>query len=331
MKAMARMLDVRRFLRLGVSAVLLALLAWRSDWGQIGHVFAHLRIEYWLAAAGLYLFTQAASALRWQLFARPLEFRRPFGDYLRFYFIGMFFNLFLPTSVGGDVVRAFYLDGKSGHRLTAFLSVMADRLSGLGVLVGLACAATFFCPAALPVWVPLSVWISAGCGLLALLVSPLLFRMTNRFDRIRRLASGIQLYLGKPQLLLWTTLLSLFVQGSNVVLVWLVGQAIDAPVPASYYWIVVPMVTLLTLLPVSLNGMGVREGGMALFLAPLGIREATALSLSFLWFSIYTAISLCGAVVYLAGSLPRPEESKEDEHIDRDSDQGRTGQFAAAA
>jgi len=126
---------VTKFLRLLVSGLLLGWLAWRTDWSQVGDAFANLRPDYWLAALGLYLATQLASSLRWQLLARPLGFELPVWRYAGFYFVGMFFNLFLPTSVGGDVLRAWYLDGGSGRRLKAFLSVFVDRLSGLLVLL----------------------------------------------------------------------------------------------------------------------------------------------------------------------------------------------------
>jgi uncharacterized membrane protein YbhN (UPF0104 family) len=313
-----------------VSLTLLTGLAWRTEWGPITRAFADLRPELWLAAVGLYLAAQLASALRWQWLARPLGFRHSLGQLTAFSFIGMYFNLVLPTSVGGDVVRAWYLDGGSHRRLLAFLSVFVDRLSGLLVLLALACAAVVVCPIALPAWVAASVWGTAGGALFGLGALPALARWTGRFDRARRLVDGVRLYLRHGRLLLATTGLSLLVQAANVVLVWLVGQAIDAPVPASYYWVLVPMVTLLTLLPVSLNGMGVREGGMVLFLTPLGVPAGTALSLAVLWFSVFAAASLCGGGVYLCGRFPRPEGQPDHEPVRGDSDQGRTGQPQAA-
>src|SRR5581483_7781695 len=117
-----------------------------------------------------------------------------------------------------------------------------------------------------------------------------------------------------------------------VIVVWLVGRALETDVPASYYGICVHMITLLTLVPVSLNGMGVREGGMVLFLAPLGIGQATAVSLAFLWFCVFTVASLCGGAVYLLGSFSlRPEEQPDHGSVRGDSDQGRTRQYQKAA
>ncbi len=317
--------------RLIVSALLLGWLACRTNWTQVGQAFAELRIAWWLAALVLYLGTQLVSALRWQMLARPLGFGRGLWAYVRFYFIGMFFNLFLPTSVGGDVVRAWYLDGQSGRRLAAFLSAFVERLSGLLVLRALACAATVLCPVALPAWIGASVWGVTACAVVGLMILPVAARRLARLERLGRLVRGVQSYVHEPRLLVITTILSLVVQATNVIVLWLVGRAIQAPVPAGYYWITVPMVTLLTLVPVSLNGMGVREGGLILFLAPVGVDTATALSLAFLWFAIFTAASIVGGAIYLLGSLPAPGEQSDDEPVGDHSDQGRARQPKAAA
>ncbi|HEV3260368.1 MAG TPA: lysylphosphatidylglycerol synthase transmembrane domain-containing protein [Gemmataceae bacterium] len=318
-------------LKLGVSAGLLAWLACRTDWAQVGQAFARLRVGLWLAAVGLYVLSQVVSGLRWQLLARPLGFRRRLGPFVAYYFIGMYFNLFLPTSVGGDVVRAWYLDGGSGRRVAAFLSVFVDRLSGLLVLLGLACVAVAVCPVSVPRWVVVSVWGTAGAAVVGLLALPLLTDWSRRFARARPLADGVRFYLGRPGLLLRSAALSLGVQAANVVLVWLVGEAIGAPVPGPYYWILVPMVTLLTLVPLSLNGMGLREWGMVLFLRPLGVGAGTALSLAFLWFCVFTVSSLLGAAVYLWGSFPRPEVQPDHGPLGDHSAQGRARQHPTAA
>ena len=167
---------VTKILRVVVSAALLIWLAWRTDWHQVGQVFRHLRLELWLSAVGLFLLAQVVSAVRWRLLAQPLGFQAPLRDFLRFYFVGMFFNLLLPTSVGGDVVRAWYLDGRSGRRLAAFLSVFVDRFSGLLVLLTLACLADILCPIALPLWIEASLWATAGCAVMGLLSIPALAR-----------------------------------------------------------------------------------------------------------------------------------------------------------
>ncbi len=325
-------------IRLLVSAALLGVVAWRTHWGDVTGAFARLRLELWLAAVALLAVTQLVSALRWQIIARALGFQRSLGQLTGIYYIGMYFNLLLPTSVGGDVVRAWYLDGGSGRRLAAFASVLLDRLSGLLVLLALACVALALTPLDLPAWIPWFVWGAVGCSVLGLAALPLLAgrgeKAASRRQRLRAALGVIR----SPRVLVGTTLMSLWIQVANVVLVWLVGLAIGAPVPATYYWIVVPMVSLLTMLPVSVNGMGVREGAMVLFLAPFA-SEGTATTLALLWFAVYACTSLAGGVVYFFGqfSYPvvpaqAPDEVQADHGPVRgDSDQGRAGQHRAAA
>src|SRR5262249_8961623 len=96
------------------------------------------------------------------------------------------------------------------------------------------------------------------------------------------------------------------------------------------YTIMVPMVSLLTMVPVSINGLGVREAGVVLFLEPLGVSPAMCVSLAFLWFCSFSAASLLGGLVYLFGRFPRTEVST-NEPVRHHSDQGRARQRPAAA
>jgi uncharacterized membrane protein YbhN (UPF0104 family) len=330
---------VSKGLRLAVSAGLLAWVAWQTDWGQVGGAFARLEAGWWLAAVLALVLAQLASARRWQLLAAPLGFPRPLRQMTAFYLIGTYFNLVLPTSVGGDVVRTWYLDGRSGRRLAAFATVLLDRLSGLVVLLAIAALGVALSPVALPAWVVAFVGGTCGCALLGLAALPLLARAGAGLPPRARQVLDALAVVCSPRLLLATTALSAAVQVANVLLVWLVGRAVAAPVPAAYYWVLVPMVSLLTLVPVSVNGMGVREGAMVLFLTPLGVGRGTALTIAFLWFAATAAVSLAGGVVYLLGHFPPPalapgsadEGQSHDGPVGGHPDQGRARQPKAAA
>lgn len=333
----------KRLLRFGVSTAILGGMAIKTDWHHVADAFGGLDWPLAAGAFGVLLVAQVLSALRWQWLARPLGFDGPLRRYVGFYFVGMFFNLLLPTSVGGDAVRAIYLNAGSDRKVLSLLSVLLDRLSGLLVLLAVACIAAMVCPIALPLWVKLSVAGAATAATVGLLCVPWLAARTadefadskhRHVSRIGRLARSLQdalgVYRGRPQLILSSTLLSMAVQCSSVVQVGLLGLALGLDVPWSVYGVAAPMVALLTLLPISLNGMGVREAGMAIFLAPAGVPVSTALALAFLWFGIQTAAGLLGAGVYLAGRFPRPETPHDDAVRDY-SDQGRARQRCAAA
>jgi uncharacterized membrane protein YbhN (UPF0104 family) len=324
---------------LAISAVLLGGIAWYTDWDKVGQAFAHLGFGWWFAALAAYVLAQAVSTRRWQLLAEPLGFCRPYRQLHGIYYIGMYFNLVLPTSIGGDVVRAWYLDGRRGRRVASFLSVLLDRLSGLAVLLVLAVLGVVLSPVALPAWVRWSVWGAAAAAVGGLLLLPLVARLRVPFaGRARQILHGLAA-VRSPRVLLSTTLLSLVVQAVSVVQVWFVSLALGAPVPFAYLWILVPMVSLLTMLPITVGGHGLREVAMVLFLAPLGIGQGTALPLSFLWLSVYVAASLAGGLVYVFGNFPAPTDAvgapiegpSDDGPVDRNSDQGRAGQPRAAA
>ncbi len=321
---------------------LLALLAWRVDWRQLAAAVTGLDGRVYLIVIGLYALAQAASSWRWRMLAGVLGFGGSPARYAAYYFIGMFFNLLLPSSVGGDVVRAWYLarqgDGPpTGKYLAAFLSVFAERLNGVLVLIAFACVAAVCCPVALPGWILACVASVGGGTCLGLACLPLLRRFASRSVRLQQLAEVTRTYLHHPRLLLTVTALSLIVQVLNVIIVWLIGRGLGLQVPALYYGVLVPLITLLAMLPISLNGMGLREAGAVLLLAPLGVDATAAVTLFLLTFAVYTLTSLVGAGCYLFGRFPRFAASSaqggasDDNLVRGDSDQGRARQPAAAA
>ena len=95
------------------------------------------------------------------------------------------------------------------------------------------------------------------------------------------------------------------------------------------------MVSVLTLLPISVNGMGVREGATILLLQPLGVSQTSAMTLAFLWFAVYICVSLLGGLAYL--TTPRSaltshsKDGADHGSVDHHPDQGRTGQLDQAA
>jgi uncharacterized membrane protein YbhN (UPF0104 family) len=340
------------------SVALLGVVAWRLDWSALHHAFLGLDLRFWMVAVAIYAVAQGVSSLRWQMLAAPLGFTVSWWSYLSFYSIGMFFNLLLPTSVGGDVVRALYLaadqkrdSGRAGNRnakppgrAEAVLSVLTERASGLGVLVALACLAGLAAP--VPPWMAgILIALAAGLvlGIASLPFLHLLARLPVLGRRLGLVVEAGGVYFHRPGLLAWTTLLSIFVQVANVVLVWCIGQGLGLGVSLGYMTVVVPLMTLLTLLPVSVNGMGLREVALVVLLGPVGVAPAAAVTLSLLTFAVYAALGLAGAGVYLFGRYPRlvgassddiqgPEKGQSHaQPVGGGADQGRTRQPKTAA
>lgn len=298
---------MRKYIRVAVSGCLVAWIAWRTDWSDVAEKFANLHVELWIAAVALFLGMQIASARRWQLYGKDLGFEQTFPQYCAYTFIGMFFTLFLPTLIGGDVARVWYLNGQSGRKWPALTSVFLERINGLAVLIATACVGWLICPVELPSWISASVWGSAALAVLGLASVPLLRRWPRLSVQRREQLQSLESLLWSPRTLIESTLLSVLVQAAGAMILWCLGLALGLDVPITYYAVLGPMVSLLMLLPISVNGMGVREGATVLFLLPLGVDEPAALALAFLWFTTGIAGSLVGGVVYLLS--PKAETS----------------------
>ncbi|MSU78767.1 MAG: flippase-like domain-containing protein [Gemmataceae bacterium] len=330
---------MNKYFRIGISAVLLTFIGWQTNWSDVGAKFASLRVELWFAAVAVLMCTQLFSAKRWQMFTRRLHFPVGYWRCTAYYFIGTYFNLLLPTSVGGDVMRVLYLDNKSGRKLAALASVFLERLNGLLVLIALGCVGVLVSPLPLPIWIHATVWSVAGCATLGVLALPIAATSKWLPDPRRHQLQTVVGLMKLPRVWTLATAMSILVQVFGVISVWLIGQALNLNLPFTYCCILSPMVSLLTLLPISVNGMGVREVGTIVFLAPLGIDADSAKTLAFLWFAVNVAVSLSGGLVYLAGTAPKSNkdevsqspEVNDDGSVDRYPDQGRTGESKAAA
>jgi uncharacterized protein (TIRG00374 family) len=178
---------VSKRIRMILGVAFLAAIIWWTDWVRVFDAFGRMDWSWWLAAMALYLGTQCVSSLRWKLLSQPMGFQGSFGRFFALYFIGMFFNLVLPTSVGGDVVRAWYLAKtpgatEAGRGVAAFSSVLLDRLSGLTVLLCLACFAVWFCPAEVASWLPWSVWALAGTAFAGMIGLTVISRIPSPYS-----------------------------------------------------------------------------------------------------------------------------------------------------
>ena len=106
---------MKQYVRILGCLTLATVIGWRLDWGRFAATFARLDVAFWLLALGIYVGAQVVSSLRWRLLAGALGFQGSPLRYLGYYYIGMFFNLALPSSVGGDVARGLYLANQEGE------------------------------------------------------------------------------------------------------------------------------------------------------------------------------------------------------------------------
>jgi uncharacterized membrane protein YbhN (UPF0104 family) len=294
-------------LKLLVSAGLLLYLSRRVHFREIGGLLARADALLLGLALALYLAGQALSALKWRRLALAVGFHGSLSRFVSYYFIGMFFNTFGFGTVGGDVVRALYLAGSGRRRALALNTVVADRVSGLLTLLAIALGALLLfhhyeLPAAI-YWgvVGLSSALLAGWRLLPSLLPMVL----TPEARVRRLIErDLAPYWNDARLLASIGALSLAFHFSQIGVLLLLTHALDIGVPWSYCFVFGPLVNIMAAVPVSLNGLGVREGGYVYFLAHVGVSRDSAIAFALAWFGVVMLAGAVGGLVYLLHRQP---------------------------
>lgn len=274
----------------------------------------------WLLAATAFLFiaTILLSARRWQILTRAVGFDKPFLELCKYCYVGLFFNLFLPSTVGGDVSRCYYVSKGTGRYAEAFYSVIADRASGIAVLFATATLGLLLGPGAreLPWQLKWPIYLGTFGIFVVLPFMPLLTRkilgtenwIARQFNNPRS-----QVFWTDNRLVLAALGWSFVTQFLMVLCHIGVGLALGFgdKIPLWYYFVFYPCVAVLGFVTPSFNGIGIREWAYTYFLMLSGIDRTTALTYALIWLALTTLLSLFGGVVYV-GSKLAPPPAEED-------------------
>jgi uncharacterized membrane protein YbhN (UPF0104 family) len=290
-------------LRWCIGAGILALVLREVDWPGM-HSIARRTTPWAVTAIVLVaLVGHAFGALRFQVLCNP-SIRLPLSTHLHQYFVGGFLSLALPTSMGGDAARIVMLRNAGGSLGQAATLILTERIVGaLSLLIVSALGA---------VAAPLPGIVRGGIILAALAAA---LGVTVGFRLVLRLAAPIK-SLEKPLQTLGSVLaqerlgrillLSVIYQATMVLVTVVTGVTLDLPVPVSTIFALAPLVWFVTLLPLSVGGLGVREAGFAAVFAWAGVSIEHSVSLSLGTYAGLVAIGIAGAVWLLA--RPRTAE-----------------------
>lgn len=304
-------------LRCLVSGGLLGSLIWQAKPLQIWAAWQSAHLQ-WLGLALLLQFVGiGVSSAKWSYLLALRGQKQPYLWLLGVYLVGQFANNFLPTTVGGDAVRAMQLGRKIGSFSQASASIFIERLTGflaLSLIANLTLALTYFGPSSLKLATsPVLQIITMGFTLLAIVIAGVSLSaawIEQRFGqflpallrhRVQHLAQALTAYFPQGRSLLLTMTVSLFFQ-----LIWVgvhvaCGLALNVQAPLLLYALMSSLTDIVGLAPIFLNNLGAREMIFTLYLSQIGIPPATALALSFLVFTIRLAASTLGGGVILFG------------------------------
>ena len=291
-----------RWFKAGISLGLFACLLGATDLRVFTRQILAARSEFVLLAFIGYLASQALSAYKWRLLAVPLGFDQPLRAFTLYYLAGMYLNLFAPSTVVGDLGRGVLLAGNGGGIGPALQSVLADRVSGLVMLLWVSAAGfMLFGPTVLPAALCYGTIAAAFLSVAGWWVLPrVIGRLFSPWHKLRWLVEQSLLpYQTDVGLLGRACGLAIVLHLFQLSLQVLLAHALGLAVPVWYLLLFVPLVHILSALPLSLGGVGVREGGYVVFLALIGIGRDEALAFGLLWSALVLGSGLVGGLVLL--------------------------------
>jgi hypothetical protein len=279
----------------------------RGKYGQIVTVLKSTDLAVFLLGTLVYMGAHLSASLRLKLIAKAQNITMSFAESASFTFIGYFFNNFLPTSIGGDVVKAYYVSRESSDRTSAYTSVFIDRATGLVTMIFMAFVAVLFAQNSI-VDRNVKYTICAIAGLSALGIiflayegvarkfSPLLAIVRPIEDHLKKAYRAINAYRHHKLLMLETLAISvisqlLFFAGMGILV-----MSIGSRISVLDILLRIPIISMMSLLP-SINGLGLREGATVLLFGPL-IGKTNAFAVSILVIAVLLITSIIGGLIY---------------------------------
>jgi uncharacterized protein (TIRG00374 family) len=264
--------------------------------------FTELKVFYLFIAVTILFIQVALSSLKWRYILTAEQVAVPYQFLLKSYLLGHFFSLFLPSSFGGDVYRIYALKKYNMDSFQNASSVIFDRISGLFALSSISILSyvlfykkvinyQFFIIYILAT--SLFLFLSSEMGLF--LFSKLKFKLINYFIKILK---SFNQYRTNKRVLFISLLLSFFFQSNIVIINKFYCMALNIDIELKFLFMVIPLIYLTEALPISINGLGVREGAFVFFFSQAGYTNEEALGLALLVISMRYLFS-----VTIGGSL----------------------------
>lgn len=299
-------------LKIIVSLSLLGLLFYlrKDSLGLTVEAIKRLMPSVYIFCCVIFILSVTLMAARFKILLDAQGISLSLSESIYLTFIGFFFNNFLPTAIGGDVVKAYYASKKTNEKLGSFISVFMDRFIGFLSLFILAAISLIFSYKYIKLkplaWVVLAVLALLLTFLmlffnkkLARIFLPFaqLLRPFNINEKLERAYNAVHAFKDKKGLLIKALLISAVTQISSFYIIYLFSKGMGGFIPIKIVLLLMPLVCIVSMLP-SINGLGIREGSIYFLFGPyVGYENAFALSL--LWLSMLFLAGVIGGISYL--------------------------------
>lgn len=313
---------MKKYISFGIKAVVSIGLIWyllsKTEFSAIYSSIKGATLG-WLCLSFLTLYIgKILTSYRWQILLAAQGIRIPLRSLVASVFVGQFFNSFLPTTVGGDAIRAYDTASQSKESAKSVMSVFADRLIGVFALALLAVFAlgigyligedvSFY------TWPVLGVFAICSLGMFMvyndrlivagenLLASLKMSRLAEKLDKAYR---SLHLLRGRPRVMALALIISILLQINVILYFYFIGVALDLEVSWLYFTMIVPVALVVLLVPFSINGIGIREGIFVFLLTDLGVPAEKSMALSLISFALMLTQGIIGGLIFAFRGTP---------------------------
>lgn len=297
--------------RLILTAAMLAWIVTQVDLRSVGGVLAEADLRWLILGVAVNLLSVVFAAWRWQRVLVGLGFAQRLRRMVRLVLCGSFFNMFLPSSVGGDVMKMVLIAPDVSRREVAISSVLMDRVIGLAVTIGVGLAAVLLLP---QVWdepavlATLALAVVVFCAGMVTIFNRGLIDLAGRLapqfiwkrlgDPVIRVHESLMLIAQNPRILFQTSAISVLRQLAICLSVYCASRAFGMMVSPIVFFATVPIAVAITALPVAINGLGLQDNALIFLLGAAGITAVEALSLSIFLHALRNGIGLLGGLTF---------------------------------
>ncbi len=302
-------------LKIVVSGGLIIYLLRGVQLAEMGQIIGGANVLLLLLALLLYLSAITIGNLKWSILLGAQKIIVPFTDLLSYTFAGLFFGNVLPTNVGGDLVRAYDLSRHTGYVEQSAISVLIDRLVGLAAFLAAAVVMAVLAALMLADSAGLEKIVVATVVVFALFIVAFSLLLSRRVMRrlafvfnLRILAAfkptaqrvfvALQVYRQSYGALARAFVLSLLGVVLTALTQWVISEALGLNIGLFYFMLFNPLIAFVLLVPLSVNGIGLKEAAFVFFLGLVGVPQAAAFSLSIVFHFIIVLSSLPGGFVW---------------------------------
>lgn len=316
--------DLLKFiLRLVVSVGLLWFIFSKINFAQTKDVVSRADLNFIWQALGVFLLINVFLLTRWYILVKALDLNVRTISIVRYFFVGLFGNLFLPSSVGGDLIKIYGMCKETTFKPRVVASVLLDRLSGFAAIVIVSTLAFFGGYNYIEnkfLLVPIVVLAILSLGVGAVLFNETIYgfgcSIFNKFPKIKetlmKLHYDISLLKGRRAEGYKAIAISCLSQITFSLVFFLIAKALHQDIPFIYFLIFVPFICVVSSFP-SIGGLGIREMGAAYMFSKIGVDNGIAVSISLVNFLFMILVGLIGGLVYVctlsAGRIQHPAQA----------------------